>query len=97
MTTEEYMQALINIVAEIKASDEDGILVNLPAQQVRVTKHDARGLKVLAYIEQMLPDDATMADMLDVLDAGRWWAIYFGASIKSAPFQPDGGNDVKTE
>ncbi len=55
--------------------------------EIRVNKHDAAAAELLLWLTEHLPEDATVGDQFEVLDAAKWWATFFA----SVPLDPPSG------
>jgi len=46
---------------------------------IRVNVQDAWAARLLLWLAEHLPEDATIGDLHDVLDAARWWSTFWAA------------------
>ena len=46
---------------------------------LKVNAQDALAARLLLWLEQEMPPDATQGDLDDVLDAAKWWATFWAA------------------
>lgn len=46
---------------------------------VRVDVADAMAARLLLWLEEEMPEDATIEDMFDVLDAAHFWATFWSS------------------
>lgn len=75
MTTQEFYRILADV-------DTPRCLSNfLAIGDLRVSWQDGMAAKTLLWLQDNLPDDATLGDLHDVLDAAKWWSTLF-ASVK---------------
>lgn len=55
----------------------------MPAPQVplKLGEQDIMAAKLLLWLQEQLPDNATLGDLEDVLDAAKFWSVFFGAAF----------------
>ena len=61
--------------------------------QIKVDRHDGAAARLLLWLTEHLPETATVADLLEVLDAAKWWATFFSSVPLDPPCQPDHQED----
>ena len=44
---------------------------------IKIGKHDTMAAKLLLWLFDNMPEDATSGDLLDTLDAARWWSAFW--------------------
>ncbi len=50
--------------------------------QLRIGPQDALAAKLLLWLADVMPDDATLGQMDDALDAAKWWMTLFASIPK---------------
>jgi len=57
--------------------------------EIKVGKADAMAARLLLWLVEQMPDDATVGDQFEVLDAAKWWATFFASVVLDPPL-PEG-------
>jgi len=50
---------------------------------VKVGVADAMAARLLLWLYEEMPEEATIGDMFDVLDAAHWWATFWSSLVNS--------------
>jgi len=67
----------------IQSIDQSTIITLSPGPfQIRVGQHDAMAAKLLLWLEDQMPEDATVADLIKVLDAAQWWNTFWSSLVR---------------
>lgn len=53
--------------------------------RLKINEHDALAARLLNWLGEQLPEDATQGDLEDVLDSARWWAVFLGSLVTDGP------------
>ena len=61
--------------------------------EIKVGWHDGAAARLLLWLTECLPETATVADQFEVLDAAKWWAMFFS----SVPLDPPADETSNTE
>lgn len=70
-TPKAYLESLVGQTEPMKLS--------LPPIPIKVNKQDFMAARLLLWLHEQMPEDATQGDLDDVLDAAKWWATFFAA------------------
>ncbi|MFH1484838.1 MAG: hypothetical protein ABIH46_02100 [Chloroflexota bacterium] len=57
--------------------------------EIKVCEADAMAAYLLLWLAEHLPEDATVGDQFEVLDAAKWWATFFSAVPLDPPLCED--------
>lgn len=68
---------IYELLAESKPST-----VTLPACSIRINESDSMAAKLLLWLYENMPEDATQGDLSDVLDSAKWWSLFFAAATE---------------
>lgn len=71
MTPNEFYESLQTVTESSETTLSPGPLI------IRVGVRDAMAAKLLLWLQEQMPDDATVGDLFDVLDAAEWWATFW--------------------
>lgn len=74
MTAKEIIATILQMPDELAAGGAVVTITPGPIK-IRVNVNDLEGMKII----QAFPDGWKIADALEVLDAARWWLLYFAA------------------
>jgi len=53
---------------------------------IKVGKYAALAAKLLLYLEDQLPEDATIGDLIQVLDAAQWWNTFWSSLVRQPQY-----------
>lgn len=82
MTPEEFLR-------QLKDFNQDGLATLSPGPlRIKVGKSDARAAELLDWIYERHPN-VTIAEVLDTLDALRWWVQFWAAVQDDEPADVD--------
>lgn len=74
MTPEQFYNDLANRI------DGPSLLTLSPGPvKLAVNKQDAMAARMLLWLVEAMPDDATVGDMEDVLDAAKFWSTFWSS------------------
>jgi hypothetical protein len=79
MTPNDFYRSLQSVTETSEVTLSPGPLT------IQVNKQDAMAGKLLLWLQEQVPDDFTAGDLLDVLDAAKWWATFW----TSLPWEDD--------
>lgn len=82
MKPSEFYDRLQHVAVSSTISLAPGPLV------IKVGVADAMAARLLLWLEREMPEDATVGDMFDVLDAAHWWATFW-SSLKGGCVTPE--------
>jgi len=71
MTPHEFYEQLAKVTEQMNITLSPGPF------KVNVNSHDAMAAKLILWLEEQMPEDATTGDLFDVLDAAHWWATFW--------------------
>ncbi len=71
MTPEDFLKKLATIEGPTEIRLSPGPL------DIKANVADALAAKLILWLYDEMPEDATSGDMLNVLDAARWWAAFW--------------------
>lgn len=74
MTPREFYEELTH------AQQGDAVRLDIDAR-LKVGAADAMAARLLLWLEEAMPEDATQGDLDNVLDAAKWWSTFW-ASLK---------------
>lgn len=74
MTANEIMSFILQMPDELADADSKAIVTISPGPiSIKVGRNDLEGIRII----QSFPDGRTIGDCLEVLDAARWWLLFF--------------------
>lgn len=88
MTPNEFYEQLSSVDGPSEISLGPGPLV------LKVNQHDALAARLLLWLGEQMPDDATVGDLFDTLDAAHWWATFW-SSLRQTGKGEEAPHDVK--
>lgn len=59
-----------------------------PPTPIQIGEADVMAAKLLNWLHDEMPEDATQGDLDDVLDAAKWWSTFWGAAHNAATSRP---------
>jgi hypothetical protein len=71
MTPNEFYEKLQTVTEPSEMTLSPGPLV------IKVNEHDAMASRLILWLQEQMPDEATVKDLFDVLDAAHWWASFW--------------------
>lgn len=73
MKPNEFYRHLAEVTESTKMTLAPGPL------EVNVNRHDAMAARLILWLQEQMPEDATTGDLFDVLDAAHWWATFWSS------------------
>ena len=73
MRVKDFYEGLSQVTASTELTLSPGPVT------LKVNAQDALAARLLLWLEQEMPPDATQGDLDDVLDAAKWWATFWAA------------------
>lgn len=58
--------------------------------KIGVSQSDAMAARLILWLEQVMPDEATIGDLLDVLAAATWWVTFWSSLDKESGAEEKG-------
>ena len=75
---------------QLAAITKPGILTLSDGKlEIKVREADAMAAYLLLWLAEHLPEDATVGDQFEVLDAAKWWATFFASVVLDPPLCED--------
>lgn len=71
MTIKEFYQAM----AEAKPH-----MTSMPPIKIGIGPADIMAAKLLIWLHEQLSDDTTWGDLEDILDAAKWWVVFWASA-----------------
>lgn len=76
----------------IQSIDQPQVTLSPGPFIIKVSQHDAMAAKILLWLEDQMPEDATIHDLTKVLDAAQWWSTFWSSLVRQPrehqePFQ----------
>lgn len=65
-------------------------IVPAPQVPIKIGVADIMAARLLLWLGDQLPEDATVGDFEDVLDAAKWWHVFFVLANTAAKEKMDG-------
>ena len=95
MKVASFYAQLATVTQESTLTLSDGEL------EIKVNEHDAAAADLLLWLTEYLPENATVGDQFEVLDAAKWWATFFSSVLLDPPREeidtPKGENRETTK
>ena len=73
MRVKDFYEGLSRVTASTELTLSPGPVT------LKVNAQDTLAARLLLWLEQEMPPDATQGDLDDVLDAAKWWATFWAA------------------
>lgn len=68
---------------QIQSIDQFTIITLSPGPfQITINQHDAMAAKLLLWLEDQMPEDATIHDLTKVIDAAQWWSTFWSSLVR---------------
>lgn len=83
----EFYRILQNVPGPAHLTFED--CGDLPSPiTIKVNQHDAMAAKLILWLLDHMPEDATTGDLFDTLAAATWWATFWSSLSQDEDHQP---------
>jgi len=73
MKPKDFYELLADLEEDAEMSLSPGPVI------MKVSKHDGTAARLILWLETQMLEDATIGDLLDVLDAARWWVVLWSS------------------
>ena len=89
MTPNEFYEKLQS------AKESDIVTLSPGPLKIRVGQSDAMAAKLILWLQDEMPEDATISDLFDVLAAATWWATFWSSLEKESGASADSELDLE--
>ncbi len=80
---------IIQALKKGKPGTNGRLVLNQPITNIPVSDSDYQAAQVIEFIlEKVLPEKATLQDILNILAEVQWWLVFFVALKDDRPFEP---------
>lgn len=76
MTPHDFYQSIQSITQPTTITLSPGPFIAV------ITQHDAIAAKLLLWLEDHMPEDATIRDLIEVIDAAQWWTTFWALPVR---------------
>jgi hypothetical protein len=74
----------------IQTIDQSTIITLSPGPfAIKVNQHDAMAAKLLLWLEDQMPEDATIHDLTETLNAAQWWSTFWSSLVRQPKEQQE--------
>lgn len=63
-------------------------IIPVPSLPIKIGQQDIMAARLLLWLYSQMSPDSTQGDIDDVLDAAKWWCVFFAAA-HTAKMQPN--------
>jgi len=71
MTPKEFYQLL---------SESEPKIMKVPPVPIKIGESDILAAKMLLWLNEQMPENATQGDYENVLDSAKWWFVFWGSA-----------------